>query len=304
MPRHKPTESTRIAGAVPAGEPAFYPQEDFPRGILDGDFVRYDADTELWERQSALDFIAEFTASFSGGGSYDQDLNTTDSPAFVTVKLSGLSDGRIPYHVNDATGLADGPLKTDVDDAVSKAHAAGSDNQDLSGLVEKVAGHSLVADTEIAKIHAAGSDDQDLSGLVTKESTSPDPTGYLPEYDATGNLVKSSKLSSSVHAAVTIDGTSPLSLSTQAISLKNNAVSPAAITAVDTGTLADSDTVIPTSKAVKTAIAAGGGATFYRKIASGESLSVGAQQQYSIFGRFHNYGTVTLAAGAELVVYT
>lgn len=169
MPRHKSTESTRVAGAVPAGEPAFWPQEDFPQGILDGDFVRYDAATELWERQSALDFIAEFTDSFGGGGggSYDQDLNTDDSPAFVTVKLSGLSDGRIPYHVNDATGLADGPLKAEVDDAVSKAHAAGSDNQDLSG-------------------------------LVTKAPTSPDPTGYLPEYDATGNLVMSAYLSSAV----------------------------------------------------------------------------------------------------------
>lgn len=254
MPRHKSTESTRVAGAVPAGEPAFYPQEDFPRGILDGDFVRYDADTELWERQSALDFIAEFTASFSGGGSYDQDLNTDDSPAFVTVKLTGLTDGRIPYHVNDATGLADGPLKTDVDDAVSKAHAAGSDNQDLSGLVEKVAGHSLVADTEIAKIHAAGSDDQDLSGLVTKEATSPDPTGYLPEYDATGNLVKSSKLSSDVHAALTIDGTSPLSLSGQAISIKNDAAG--AITEVDTGTLDNSATKVPVNKTVYDAIGA------------------------------------------------
>lgn len=60
-----------------------------------------------------------------------------------------------------------------------------------------------------------------------------------------------------LHTAVTIDGTpSPLSLSGQAISLKNNAGSPAAITAVDTGTLADSDTVIPTSKAVLTKIGA------------------------------------------------
>jgi len=47
-------------------------------------------------------------------------------------------------------------------------HAPGSDNQDLSGLVEKVAGSSLVPDTEIAKIHVAGSDNQDLSGLVEK----------------------------------------------------------------------------------------------------------------------------------------
>lgn len=55
-----------------------------------------------------------------------------------------------------------------------------------------------------------------------------------------------------LHAALTIDGTSPLSLSGQALSIKNNAVSPAAITAVDIGTIADSDTVIPSSKAVLT----------------------------------------------------
>ena len=88
-------------------------------------------------------------------------------PTFVTVKLSGLSDGVIPYNVDADTGLADGPTKTDVDDAVTKKHAA-----------------------------------------------------------------------------VTIDGTSPLSLSGQAISLKNDAA--AAITEVDTGTLANSDTVVPT----------------------------------------------------------
>ena len=54
------------------------------------------------------------------------------------------------------------------------------------------------------------------------------------------------------HPAVSIATPSPLTLSTQTLSLKNNAGSPAAITAVDTGALADSDTVVPTSKAVRT----------------------------------------------------
>ncbi|MFA5154248.1 MAG: hypothetical protein WC554_16985 [Clostridia bacterium] len=52
------------------------------------------------------------------------------------------------------------------------------------------------------------------------------------------------------HAALTIDGTSPLSLSGQALSLKNDDGN--AITSVDTDTLANSDTLIPTSKAVLT----------------------------------------------------
>lgn len=50
----------------------------------------------------------------------------------------------------------------DIDSAVSLKHAAGSDNQDLSGKVDKVTGSSLVIDTEIAKIHASGSDNQDF----------------------------------------------------------------------------------------------------------------------------------------------
>lgn len=41
---------------------------------------------------------------------------------------------------------------------------------DQSGKVDKVTGSSLVPDAEIAKIHAAGSDNQDLSGLQPKET--------------------------------------------------------------------------------------------------------------------------------------
>lgn len=35
------------------------------------------------------------------------------SPSFSTVKLTGLTDGFVPYHVADATGLANGPVYTD-----------------------------------------------------------------------------------------------------------------------------------------------------------------------------------------------
>ena len=54
------------------------------------------------------------------------------------------------------------------------------------------------------------------------------------------------------HSAVSIATPSPLSLSTQTLSLKNDAA--AAITEVDTGALAASDTKIPTSAAVRTAV--------------------------------------------------
>lgn len=58
---------------------------------------------------------------------------------------------------------------------------------------------------------------------------------------------------SDLHDALTIDGTSPLSLDGQAISLKNDAA--AAITKINR-VLADSDEEVPTSKAVKTAVEA------------------------------------------------
>ena len=61
---------------------------------------------------------------------------------------------------------------SDIDNAVSLRHAAHSDDQDLSGKVDKVSGKSLVADTEISKIHALHADDQDLSGKVDKVSGS------------------------------------------------------------------------------------------------------------------------------------
>jgi len=57
-----------------------------------------------------------------GAGTTYYSLKSTDSPIFANIKLSALSDGYIPYHVDDATGFADGPVKADVDDAVSKKH--------------------------------------------------------------------------------------------------------------------------------------------------------------------------------------
>jgi hypothetical protein len=90
------------------------------------------------------------------GAALPQNLDTTDSPTFVTVKLSGLTDGKIPYHVDDAAGLADGPTKADVDDAVSKKHtqdtdtkivvtaSPGSDHQATGVIVTLTAGEALV----------------------------------------------------------------------------------------------------------------------------------------------------------------
>jgi hypothetical protein len=78
----------------------------------------------------------------------------------------------------DAVNLSTVKADTDVASAISLKHsnstdhAPGSDNQDLSGKVDKITNYSLVSDTEIAKIHsntldhAAHSDDQNLSGKM------------------------------------------------------------------------------------------------------------------------------------------
>ena len=83
------------------------------------------------------------------------------------------------------------------DTEISKIHASGSDDQDLSGLVVKVATKSLVFDTEISKIHASGSDDQDLSELVVKVAGS--------------SLVADTEIAK-IHAAVTVTDTAEIDL--------------------------------------------------------------------------------------------
>ncbi len=51
--------------------------------------------------------------SWERSGAWNEGLATTSSPAFVTVKLSGLTGGYFPYHVSNATGLANSPIYTD-----------------------------------------------------------------------------------------------------------------------------------------------------------------------------------------------
>jgi len=44
---------------------------------------------------------------------FGQDVTPTGSPTFVTIKLTALTDGYLPYHVSDATGLANSNLYHD-----------------------------------------------------------------------------------------------------------------------------------------------------------------------------------------------
>jgi len=78
-----------------------------------------------------------------------------DQGDIIDLKWSAI-DGKPTSPVND------------IDNAVTNSHAPHSDDQDLSGKVDKVVGSSLVPDTEIAKIHALHADDQDLSLYLKK----------------------------------------------------------------------------------------------------------------------------------------
>jgi hypothetical protein len=76
---------------------------------------------------------------------------------------------------------------------------------DITGKVDKATGKSLVADTEIAKIHTAGSDNQDLSGLVnTNDARLTDartPTTHSHSYEPANANIQAHVLSS--HAPAT-----------------------------------------------------------------------------------------------------
>ena len=47
-----------------------------------------------------------FSVASGGQISWGQNVNTTASPTFVTVKCTALSNGYVPYHVSDTSGLA------------------------------------------------------------------------------------------------------------------------------------------------------------------------------------------------------
>jgi hypothetical protein len=70
--------------------------------------------TELAEPGATGEYLKGNTGAIPSWATLNQaaiaGLTTGDSPAFVTVKLSGLTDGYIPYHVSDAAGLADSAI--------------------------------------------------------------------------------------------------------------------------------------------------------------------------------------------------
>ena len=91
-----------------------------PSQEMDGQIVIEDTGTGY----NIIAYAGGNRYTLGGVGSLPQSIDAGASPTFVTVKLSGLSDGYIPYHVSDTVGLANGPTKADVDSAVSLKHAA------------------------------------------------------------------------------------------------------------------------------------------------------------------------------------
>jgi len=111
--------------------------------------------------------------------------------AALPVSGNTLNDGRITSDTNNLyvwdglvwvnqgdlydltwAALQDKPMSSvaNIDNAVSLKHAAHSDDQDLSGKVDKVSGSSLVADTEISKIHTQNSDTKLAEGTANEVS--------------------------------------------------------------------------------------------------------------------------------------
>lgn len=121
----------------------------------------------------------------------NQDLTTDASPTFATAKLSSLTDGYIPYHVADATGLANTNLFTDAtkvlqgDTANAKNTAGftinqGANDDEILSLKSSDITHTVTTDTEA-----------DTYGLLQKYSATAGGLFIrgLTDVDATGGLV-------------------------------------------------------------------------------------------------------------------
>jgi len=191
------------------------------------------------------------------------------------------------------TGGLNAVTAAEVKSAVTNSHAPGSDNQTIPDRLSDLSDdstHRLVTDTEkstwngktdlstvkadtdiasaISLKHIQGTDqglDTGGANAVTaaeaKAGYAHSGTAHAPSDAVSLSTVKAdSDIADAIskkHDAVTVSA--PISLSGQALSLVNDAA--AAITEIDTGALANSDTVIPTSKAVTTAIAGVGGSS-------------------------------------------
>jgi hypothetical protein len=144
----------------------------------------------------------------SGYASRDKQ-NLSDIAIIDAAAIAQLTEGlNIPGAVSDyltanppAGGLTIDQIKADtsIADAITKKHASGSDNQDLSNLVVKVTGSSLVPDTEIAKIHTAGSDNQTRADLGLDTTDGPTFADIVIT-GLSGNIIPSESIEAAIEA--------------------------------------------------------------------------------------------------------
>ena len=152
-------------------------------------------------------------------------LNSTSLTNKYTITTAGLAADKS----NDAA---------DIDSAITLKHSNSLDHN---------------------RSHALdGTSDHTIGGLTATYHVMSDGTKLAPSTNTDSQI---SAAVSASHNAVTVSA--PISLSGQALSLKNNAGSPGTITDIDINVVdANSDVKIPTSKAVATAIAANKGTSF------------------------------------------
>lgn len=97
-----------------------------------------------------------------------QNIHDGASPTFVTVKLSDLTDGYIPYHVADATGLADGPIFTDGADTY---FATAGHGWPYGEIYYMDVGADTAVDAQDTYVQFLGFDTDGLSNLATPDHT-------------------------------------------------------------------------------------------------------------------------------------
>jgi hypothetical protein len=88
--------------------------------------------------------------------------------------------------------------------AVINSHAPHSDDQDISGKVDKEIGKSLVLDTEIAKIHSLHADDQDLTNYDYSLTT-----GIIKRGILSINTLDNTKLDISAGSSLYVNNSNP-----------------------------------------------------------------------------------------------
>jgi len=177
----------------------------------------------------------------------NQDLTSDASPTFVTVKLSGLTDGYIPKHTADATGLENTNVYSDGNNVGLAQTSFGTSAAKVLAIGSGTAPTTSPADAVQAWVQnntgqgAAGlaqlymRDEYGISGPVAfaleqreckngvEKIQYPIPTSaYMLKADASGNPVTATNTDAEVASAVSLKHTQNTDTGTTATSWKIN----------------------------------------------------------------------------------